>query len=308
MRGYANVVFRDYVHAWGLCSDNSIVKRAVRSELGFNDYLPSPLLGPFILAGSADGFLPIVDGEDVGFVYESLLTHGEADLHLFAEPNEPANVFIGTEPEADVAVFQVRNPDNGIQFWRRLLRAQIRGELVVELGLAGRSFSLGPNVSVECVILNVPCRAVRVYTKRNQGVHLSTSAGYVGGSIEAEVSKFGPGLLTVAWDEVRYPWVQFALSPREQLEAREERDARALLNDPTLRESFLLSCRIAQKFATGFRTSKALWGLVRHNSLFLLPRSDMLNYIISGLKARTSFLSVVIIIIFSTQGALKITE
>jgi hypothetical protein len=286
VHGYANVVFRDYIHAWGLCSDNSTVKLAVRSELRFNDYLPSPLLGPFILAGSAGGFLPIIDGEDVGFVYESLLTHGEADLYLFAEPNEPANVFIGTEPEADVAVFQVRNPDNGIQFWRRLLRAQIRGELVVELGLVGRSFSLGPNVSVECVILNVPCRAVRVYTKRSQGVHLSASAGYVGGSIDLEVSKFGPGPLTVAWDEVRYPWVQFALSPREQLEVREQREARELLNDPTLRHSFLLLCQIAQKFATGFRTKKALWGPVRYNSLSLAPRSDMsLNYIISGLKA-----------------------
>jgi hypothetical protein len=286
VHGYANVVFRDYVHAWGLCSDNSIVKMAVRSELGFNDYLPSPLLGPFILAGSADDCLPIVDGEDVGFVYESLLTHGEADLYLFAEPNEPANVFIGTEPEADVAVFQVRNPDNGIQFWRRLFRAQIRGELVVELGFVGRSFSLGPNVSIECVILNVPCRAVRVYTKKSQGVHLSASAGYVGGSIEAEVSKFGPGQLTVAWDEVRYPWVQFARSPREQLEAREKLEARALSEDRALRQSFLLLCRIAQKFATAYRTSKALWGPIPYSSLYSRRRSDMsLYYMILGLKA-----------------------
>jgi hypothetical protein len=277
VHGYANVVFRDYVHAWGLCSENAVVKTAVRSELRSNDYLPSPLLGPFILAGSADDSLPVVDGEDVGFIYESLLTQGETDLYLFAEPNEPADVFIGADPEADVAVFQIRHPDNGIQFWRRLLRAQIRGELVVELGLAERSFSLGPDVSVECVIINVPCRAIRVYTEESRGVQLSAS-GYVGGPIEAEVSRVGSGELTVAWDDVRYPWVQFARSPQEQLEAK------ALLDDPALRASFMLLCRIAQKFVATRRTSRVFWGPVSYDSLYSRRYFDISLYtLISGL-------------------------
>lgn len=281
VHGYANVVFRDYVHAWGLCSEIATVKTAVRSELRSNDYLPSPLLGPFILAGAADDCLPAVDGDDVGFVYESLLTHGETDLYLFAEPNEPASAFIGTDPEADVAVFQVRSPDNGIQFWRKLLRAQVRGEVVVEFGLAGRNFSLGPDVNVECVIVNVPCRAVRVYTKENQGVHLSASAGYVGGPVEAEVSKVGSGELTVAWDEARYPWVQFARPQQEQSEAR------TLSDDPALQESFMLLCRIAQKFATTHRTSRVFWGPVPSASLFPRRRepSILLDSMVSGLMA-----------------------
>jgi hypothetical protein len=251
----------------------------VRSELHSNDYLPSPLLGPFILTGSVDDNLPTIDGQDVGFVYESLLTHGDSDLYLFTVPNEPANAFIGNDPAADVAVFQVRSPDQGVKFWRRVSNAQVRGEMVLELGLPGRSFSLGPDVNIDTFIIEVPCRAIRVYSAPGQGVHLAASGGYVGGDVEVELYRFGAGELTVSWDDIRYPWVGYAEPPDVG------RVAESLFTDPALRDAFFPLCRIAQKFATSHRSNRPFWGPVHLESSFMKQRrsGNQLDVIMSWL-------------------------
>jgi len=272
--GYANVVFRDYLHAWGLCSTDNDVRIAVRSELRSAEYLASPLLGPFVLASSVNDSLPAVDSEDVGFVYESLLTHGETDFYLFAEPGKPANVFVGSDPSADVAVFQVVNPDNGVQFWRRLLRAQIRGEVVVQLGFKERNFSLGPDVNIESVIVEVPCREVRIYTNHGHDVHLSASAGYLTGDVEPELSKFGAGELAISWESPRYPWVEFA-TPADQQNVTSPWD------DPAIKDAFGLMCRVAQKFATSHRVRRPFWGPVTSVRLLAgTPLEEMLSWLI----------------------------
>jgi len=253
---YANLVFRDYVHAWALRGQDTAARAAVRAELRSADYLPSPLLGPFILAGEPDGQLPVIEGTDVGFVYESLITHGDSDLYLYAEPNESASVFIGSDPVADLAVFEISRPDAGIQFWRRLSRARLGGEIAVQLGLPGRSFSIGPDVTIEGAIIEVPCRSVRVYTTIGRGVHLQASAGYIGGDMETELAKIGPGELTAAWDVVRYPWADYA---RPLLDPSQ---ASPFGNDPAVREAFVLLCRVAQKFAVAYWSQRPLWGPV----------------------------------------------
>jgi hypothetical protein len=260
--GYANVVCRDYVHAWGLCSADDQIKAAVRSELRSSEYLASPLLGPFILAGSVADDLPVVDGEDLGFVYESLLTHGETDFYLFAESGEPANVFVGADPSADVAVFQVANPDSGIQFWRRLSRAQIRGEIVLQLGFAEHNFSLGPDVNIESVLIEVPCREIRIYTKHGQNVRLSASAGYVADTLEPELRKFGDGELTVSWESPRYPWVEFA-------RLRDQSHVSSPWDDPVVKDAFEFLCQVVQKFTTR-RVNRPYWG----PALFALRMAD----------------------------------
>lgn len=253
--GYANVVFRDFVHAWGLCSQENGVVSAVRSELRSSEYLPSPLLGPFVLAHSDNLPLPSVDGLDIGFIYESLLTQGDTDLYLYAEAHESGNVFIGSDPTADVAVFSVRNPNTAVVFWRRLIRAQIRGDIVVRLGFSERAFTLGPSVNIDCTMLEAPCRAIRVFAKEGNGeVQLAASVGYDGGTIEPELSKFGPGSLTVSWDAVRYPWAEYAVAP--DAEAAD----RPLWTDWRVHDAFVFLCSIAQRFATSHRSARPLWG------------------------------------------------
>jgi hypothetical protein len=164
-------------------------------------------------------------------------------------------VFVGSDPSADVAVFQVVNPDNGVQFWRKLLRAQIRGEVLVQLGFKGRNFNLGPDVNIEGVIVEVPCREVRIHTNYGHDVHLSASAGYVTGAIEPELSKFGAGELAISWESPRYPWVEFA-TPADQQNLTSPWD------DPAIKDTFGLLCRIAQRFATSHRLLRPLWGPV----------------------------------------------
>jgi hypothetical protein len=208
--GYANVVFRDYVHAWGLLSAKTAPLDAVRNALHAEEYLPSPLLGPFVIAGNlALGRRAAVAGEDFGFVYESLLTQGENRLVIHREQGEPADVFIGDDRYADLVILEITRPEDGVRFWRRLERASIRGEVTLQLGLPGHSFALGPDVTLEVGIVEVPCRSIRIYTK-DGGVTMTASAGYVGPTPEVELRKFGGGEFNIWWEGARYPWIEFA--------------------------------------------------------------------------------------------------
>jgi hypothetical protein len=260
--GYANVVFRDYVHAWGLLSGDNNIKMAVRSELSSLEYLPSPLLGPFVLTGSSDDEVPVIDGHDLGFVYESLLTHGEDNsIYIFAETGEPASVFIGSDPSAEVAIFRIARPDDGIQFWRRLSRARVSGELVVEFGLPGRDFAIGPDVNIDAVIVEAPARSIRVNAAAGH-VSISASAGYVERDVEPELYKFGAGEFSVYWSTVRYPWAPYA---RPSADRGPEASRH---NDDELTVAFSDLCRIAQKFGMSKQPRRPLWGSVNPTDLY----------------------------------------
>jgi hypothetical protein len=253
--GYANVVFRDFVHAWGMRSQSRPAMDAIRAELHSEDYLPSPLLGPFVLAaGDGPDLLPSVAGEDFGFIYESLLTHGDSHLYVYAEEDEAASVFVGSDPATatTVAVFSIRDRRDPIAFWRRLIHARINGDLVVRLGYPDRSFSLGPGVSIDCVMLEAPSRAIRVFADEDDGgVDLHAGVGYDGGLVEPALAKFGPGTLAVSWDGLRYPWAEYAA------QADPEEQVRNAWNEPRIRDSFAILCRIARRFTFGSGSIRA---------------------------------------------------
>jgi hypothetical protein len=267
--GYANVVFRDYVHAWGLISASEVAREAVRRELRTDEYLPAPLLGPFVITSNEEFGLATIAGQDFGFVYESLLTQGENRVFIYADSGEDADVVVGNDPSADVAALKVSHPDEGVQFWRRLANADVRGELTVQLGLPGRDFSLGPDVTLDVSIIEVPSRPIRVYTLlRGGGVTINASAGYVNASagyvedrVQPELSKVGDGELAIWWDSPRYPWVEFAKPPLvDQTESYER-----------LHEAYMNLSRVARAFNHGSRASRPLWGpiaLNNDNSLF----------------------------------------
>ncbi len=97
--GYANVVFRDYVHAWGLLAESAAAHDAVRKALREEEYLPSPLLGAFVIISNMAPGSAAVAGQDLGFIYESLLTQGDNHLFIYRDPGEPAEVFLGDDPD-----------------------------------------------------------------------------------------------------------------------------------------------------------------------------------------------------------------
>ena len=113
---------------------------------------------------------PLDLGDDLltGATPRPLLTQGDNHLFVTRERGEPAEVFLGDDPDSDPSILQITHPDDGIQFWRRLARASIFGELTVQLGLPGRSFALGPDVTLEVGIVEVPSRSVRVLTRASR--------------------------------------------------------------------------------------------------------------------------------------------
>jgi hypothetical protein len=260
--GYANIVFRDYMHAWGLLSPHAEVKQAVRAELHSTDYLPAPLLGPFVMTGGVGDKLAAINGEDLGFVYESLLTQGESNIYLFTDDDDgQAIVCVGTDPSADVAVFRVADPDAGIRFWRKLSFARLYGDISVQLGFPGRDFTLGPDVDIDCVMLAAPARTIRVYTKKGT-VRITASAGYVASDVEPQIHKSGSGKLLITWEPARYPWVQFYQPAR-----RDSADS-SLQPTPAMVEGFLDLCRIVRRFGAVRRKVLPYWGPIDEQQLF----------------------------------------
>lgn len=253
--GYANVVFRDYVHAWGLLAASDVAREAVRAELRAEEYLPAPLLGSFVITGNTEAGLSTIEGQDLGFVYESLLTQGENRIFIYADQGEDADVLVGNDPSGDLAALKISRPDEGVQFWRRLAHADVRGELIVQLGLSGRDFNMGPDVTLEVSIVEAPSKAIRIYTTGG-GVTINASAGYAVGRTEPELSKFGDGELAIWWDSPRYPWVDFAMpSPTEEAESYEH-----------LHDAYMNLTRVARAFNRGSRVSPPLWGPIQLNS------------------------------------------
>lgn len=76
---FANVVFQEYLYARYLLGAEPL-RSAVRQRLRRPDYLPTPLLGHFILSMAplveAES---LIDGADVGFLYESLTARAEKE-------------------------------------------------------------------------------------------------------------------------------------------------------------------------------------------------------------------------------------
>ena len=257
--GCANVVFRDYLHAWALAGNAEDAKRAAREILGTAAYLPSPLLGPFVLGRSVETGRVVVDSEDVGFVYESLMTQGEQPIQMYAdEDEEEAGVYIGSAEGANPAVFAVADPMNGVQFWRRLADATIRGDLAVRFGLPNGTFSLGPNVDVDAALLEVPAASVRIHASGTGSVELRARAGYLAGGGIPEVVKYGQGDVVVDWDDVRYPWIAYAGTYASNI-------GRSLSDpgDGEVEVVFRDLCRLGERFAMSGRDgASGYWGPV----------------------------------------------
>jgi hypothetical protein len=253
-RGYANHVVRDYVHAWALRVGSAEDKAAVRGETQTDSYLPSPLLSQFILHLPTDQPTEVsLDAADFGLFYESLLSFGDRRISISCDDDFGATALLDGDLDSGPMLIGLRDADEGVRFWRRLANASIRN-VEVRLGARKGLFSLGPDVRMDCPLLEVPAEMIRVF-RSHGGVSLKSRLGYIGplGS-EPVIAVFDDGEFNVQWPEMRYPWVQYQASNHVG-------ELWSPVDDNEIQANFQHLCRIVGFFLkVGSHVRKPLFG------------------------------------------------
>lgn len=219
-QGFANVVFREYLYATALTESSSPIADAVRAKVLEPAYLPTRLLAEFM--GARPEVEIAVDARDVGLFYESLLAGNDDpeafSLFLFSE--EGSEDIVGL-----IGDVQVRVPSTNvcIRFWRALARALITVQSDAQLGLGVTEFRLGPDVELECGSLTCSAKMLRVLANGGGGQDggvVIVARNYAGDppskiQVYAPAGKQG---LSVRWEGMTYPWVQYRLSREDEPE------------------------------------------------------------------------------------------
>jgi len=219
-RNFANKVFEEYVHAKILSDAKSTLVDRARSKLRAPEYLPNQMFGHFLLLFCTRNGEPILNAEDIGFFYEALasqlMDEAEIDLQIMTEGegNDPLTGVFGVvtiSGEAENAIaFSIDGMDRGLHFNRRLANATIEVPGVVELGVAGHSFTLGPAVDVECEDLLVMAEDVWAVAHPDNDVILRSISCLYDSNLK--VRKRGIGKLAVSWlPKVIHPWSDYKL-------------------------------------------------------------------------------------------------
>ena len=256
---FVNVVMRDYVYAWALSCGEPGLADYVRDAMQDDSYLPTPMFGRFYLSlTTATNDLPDCDASDVGFIYESLVAEYSVDdrpLLSIGEGEDANGLFIlgGKSMDAGL-VLSIKDPSRGIQLWRRLANARIVGTMPVRVGMRGGSFTIGPDVLVDCSLVEVPVALFRVQTSQNSRVRIFATTGYLAGSAPSDlvVVVHGDGAFGVFWENVRFPWIQH-VTVRPDVDIDELR----------LMQSFVYFCRTVTHFGDVHRQISGR--LVSHN-------------------------------------------
>lgn len=209
---FAHTAFRDYVYAWLLTrrDDRSELRSTARQRLIEENYLPSALLGRFILALAATGVGPRVRSADLGFLYESLLA-GARDpdkvrltLRTAGGGGEITGLLIDSASKEHHA-FQLTGPQHRVWIWRRIMHADVRIDSGIELGSAQRDFTIGPDVGIECDTF--------VCSAANLWVNAPTDDDFIVVEARTNVGSSQPRIggkrdrLFVRWDPLQYPWI-----------------------------------------------------------------------------------------------------
>lgn len=219
-REFANVVFREYLYAWGLRFGSVEQRDATRTKMA-GEYLPTPLLARFVLALERSA-TPTIDPQDFGFVYESLRGQGREGDQIYLTMTSAAGgaqigVVIAAQRNStpDVA-FTISDGGPGIPFLRRLSHAVVDVDGDVTLGLDGGTFVLGPEVELQCDALSLPAQLFRVYTTKVEadvdGSVVLIAARMNAPGAPPTVTLYGEGRLEVSWPDLAYPWVAHRMS------------------------------------------------------------------------------------------------
>lgn len=215
-RSFANVVFREYIYAWGLTRADETTARSLRKTMHSveHPFLPSQLFSHFtIQIAGPEG--AIIEGQDFGAFYESCLSRGQdAALSVLAANGGITATIIIKESEnegenegLELSV-EVFDSGDGLNFWRRLGNADLSVESSIRLGLANQRFVLGPDVDLECRQLVVVSQEIDVDARG--AVHLrSENYSEQMPPIKLRVRNQEIGDLAVDWPEIAYPWAPY---------------------------------------------------------------------------------------------------
>jgi hypothetical protein len=213
---FANVVFREYLFAYGLVEGDAITRSKLRDRLHSDGYLPTPLLARFLLnATEADGE-SLVEAQDFGILYDSLTSEarqeGEVSVFVWNDAaDEDAHALIIVGDRSEVA-FLVTDVEHGISIGRSLSQSVI--DVASDLRLEHRNARLGPNVQIECSTFRLRAMELQVLAEVDGDVLIMAESYDDGGSPPRlrvhELRVHGKGL-RVYWQNVRYPWVNYKI-------------------------------------------------------------------------------------------------
>ncbi len=214
-RRFANVVFKEYIYAWGIVEGNDGLIQALRGSMLDRDspFLPSPLFSRFV-AAFADDDEAVLDGQDFGVLYESLLSRvgasaEEVTLTIVQSGPEAfqASVTLNGEGGAEIS-YQVLDTGSGVHVWRRLANADVHVTGAAVLGLNGQRFTIGPSVRLTCGPLETRCEHLEV--DATDDVRIEAADHPVSAqNFRLSVRNESQGAFSVCWPQVAHPWAAY---------------------------------------------------------------------------------------------------
>ncbi len=217
-RRFANLVFQEYAFAWALVRGAGSVSRTVTSTIRAASYLPSPLLGRFLIAlspRSGEGS-PTIAPEFVGLLFDSLsasaVRSGDVLFWLLnTSANETRGQIVTQEGGIDEVQFIVdQNRSDPVRFWRSLSNADVTVSGGVLLGIPGQTLTLGPFVSLQTDLLDVQAAEIVVVGDSDSYVELFADQ-QLNTDPNTRLKVYTEGEFGVSWEPLVHPWFQYAV-------------------------------------------------------------------------------------------------
>jgi hypothetical protein len=208
-RRFANLVFKEFTYAWGMMRADPQTQESFRALALKREepFLPSPLLSRFVASYS-----DVIDGQDFGIVYESLLARSASvELSLVQTETEiDAHVVLPDESGRDISI-RLLDTGSGIRFLRRLRDADIDVASAITLGGPEQRFALGPSVDVTCNEFLVLCEHLDVDAA--QGVWIRATGSTSNPNLRIRIRDPNAGRLAVIWPKLGHPWAAYQAPP-----------------------------------------------------------------------------------------------
>jgi len=203
---FSNVVFKEYVYAWGVTyADNTLavpLRNAMRSRE--DPFLPSQMFGYFVRSFGEAG-PPVLDGQDFGILYESLLARStRTELQL----SKDKDVLAATATDPDCGMHydvHLLDTGSGIHIWRRLSNATIDVPGTIQLGFPSQRFTLGPSVFLNGGELVLGSDDFEVDASGNVDLRAGKQSA-LAYPTKLRVRNETDGRLRVAWPGIGFPW------------------------------------------------------------------------------------------------------
>jgi hypothetical protein len=209
-RDFANVVFKEFSYAWGLTQGERKLAEALREAMRQREtpFLPSQLFSRFVVSLAKDT-TPILDAQDFGVLYESLISRAEHIPLTILQADGFLDVSATIEGENETVIeVNLLDTGSGIHFWRRLSNADIDVTANIRLGLPENRFLLGAGVHIDCGMLIVACDIIDVDLAEGVTIRAGSYSA-LSPSLKLYTRNEDKGTLAVSWPAVGYPWASY---------------------------------------------------------------------------------------------------